>query len=166
MFIVEDLKAWCPSIRSKTSIRSGKKREFVDPSIAVAAPGGSPSLFNTDLRIFGFIFECLCIRDPRVYSSEMRGRMYYYHDRYNLEADGVLHLDDGRYALPEFKLGGDKISEGAEHLLKIESLLKNYNEKSTSKPRLPDLKMVVTGTRYGYLRPYGLYVVLIGCLID
>ena len=166
LFIVEDLEAWCPAIRSKTAIRSGLKREFVDPSIAVAALGGSPKLFNTDLQTFGFIFECLCIRDLRVYSSAMRGEMSYYHDRYDLEADGVLHLEDGRYALLEFKLGGREIDEGAEHLLEIERLVKAFNEKNDMKLRLPDLKLVVTGTQYGYLRPDGVYVVPIGCLRD
>ena len=166
LFVIEDLEAWCPAIRSKTAIRSGKKREFVDPSIAVAALGGSPKMFNTDLKTFGFIFECLCIRDLRVYSSALRGEMSYYHDRYGLEADGVLHLDDGRYALLEFKLGGREIDKGAEHLLEIERLVREYNEKNDIKLRLPDLKMVVTGTKYGFLRPDGVYVVPIGCLRD
>lgn len=166
LYIIEDLDGWCPSIRSKTSIRSGKKREFVDPSIAVAALGASPEFFNTDLKTFDFIFECLCIRDMRVYYSAMRGEMSYYHDRYGLEADGVLHLEDGRYALLEFKLGGREIEEGAAHLLKIERLIKEHNDKNTIKLRLPDLKMVVTGTKYGYLRPDGVYVVPIGCLRD
>lgn len=108
LFIIEDVEAWCPAIRSRNTIRSAVKREFVDPSIAVAALGGSPLLFNTDLRTFGFIFECLCIRDLRVYSSAFGGEMSYFHDRYGLEADGVLHLEDGRYALLEFKLGGKR----------------------------------------------------------
>lgn len=166
LFIIEDLDAWCPAIRSKTAIRSGVKREFVDPSIAVAALGGSTKLFSTDLQTFGFIFECLCIRDLRGYSSAMRGHMSYYHDRYDLEADGVLHLGDGRYALLEFKLGGREVDDSAMHLLDIERLIKKYNEKTSSKLRLPSLKMVVTGTKYGYLRPDGVYVVPIGCLRD
>lgn len=166
LFIIEDLEAWCPAIRSRSAIRSAVKREFVDPSIAVAALGGSPSFFNTDLRTFGFIFECLCIRDLRVYSSAFGGEMSYYHDRYGLEADGVLHLEDGRFALLEFKLGGREVDEGAAHLLKIEKLIREHNEKSSAKLRLPDLKMVVTGTRYGFLRPDGVYVVPVGCLRD
>lgn len=166
LFIIEDLEAWRPAIRSRSSIRSAVKREFVDPSIAVAALGGSPSFFNTDLRTFGFIFECLCIRDLRVYSSAFGGEMSYYHDRYGLEADGVLHLEDGRYALLEFKLGGREVDEGAAHLLQIEKLIREHNEMSSAKLRLPDLKMVVTGTRYGFLRSDGVYVVPVGCLRD
>lgn len=166
-FIVEDLEAWCPSIRSKSAIRSGKKREFIDPSIAVAALGCSPEFLNNDLLTFGFIFECLCIRDLRVYSSALKGEMSYYRDRYGLEADGVLHLDDGRYALLEFKLGGSKVEEGAKHLLEIEKLIRKNNKNNNKlKLRLPDLKIVITGTEYGYLRPDGVYVIPIGCLRD
>ncbi len=166
LFIVEDIEAWCPSIRSKTAIRSGIKREFVDPSIAVAALGCSPDFFNKDLQTFGFIFECLCIRDLRIYSSALRGEMSYYHDRYGLEADGVLHLEDGRYALLEFKLGSSQIDEGVKHLLQIEKLIKKYNHENERKLRLPDLKIVITGSQYGYLRPDGVYVIPIGCLRD
>ncbi len=166
LFIIEDLEAWCPPIRNKTAIRRSMKREFVDPSIAIAALGYAPDFFYTDLKTFGFIFECLCIRDLRIYSSAMRGEMSYFHDRYGLEADGVLHLQDGRYALLEFRLGSSQIDEGVKHLLKIERLIKEYNEKNKNKLRLPDLKMVVTGTEYGYLRPDGVYVIPIGCLRD
>ncbi len=165
LFIVEDLFGWCPAIRSASAMRNGKKREFVDPSIAVAALGVSPEYFDTDLKTFGFIFECLCIRDLRVYSSANNGQMSYYHDRYGLEADGVLHLDDGRYALLEFKLGSREIEEGASHLCEIEELIKKHNETEKQVPiRLPDLKIVITGTQYGYKRPDGVYVVAIGCL--
>lgn len=164
LYIIQDMNAWCPSIRSKTSIRSGVKREFVDPSIAVAALGGSPEYYDTDLQAFGFIFECLCIRDLRVYSSSLGGDMSYYNDRYGLEADGVLHLNDGRYALIEFKLGGRGIDEGAKHLCQLEKLIDEHNAVSPVLLRKPDLKMVVTGTEYGYLRPDGVYVIPIGCL--
>lgn len=164
LYIIQDMNAWCPSIRSKTSIRSGVKREFVDPSIAVAALGGSPEYYDTDLQAFGFIFECLCIRDLRVYSSSLGGDMSYYNDRYGLEADGVLHLNDGRYALIEFKLGGRGIDEGAKHLCQLEKLIDEHNAVSPVPLRKPDLKMVVTGTEYGYLRPDGVYVIPIGCL--
>lgn len=167
LFIVDDLSGWCPAIRSASAMRNGKKREFVDPSIVVAALGVSPEYFDLDLKTFGFVFECLCIRDLRVYSSAHNGQMSYYHDRYGLEADGVLHLDDGRYALLEFKLGSREIEEGAGHLCEIESLIKQHNETEKQVPiRLPDLKIVVTGTQYGYRRPDGVYVVPIGCLKD
>ena len=119
LFVIEDIDAWCPAIRSKSAIRSGKKRCFIDPSIAVAAMGASPKLLELDLKTFGFIFECMCIRDLRVYSQAMGGKVSYYHDRYGLEADIVLYLDDQRYALIECKLGSREIAEGAHHLLEM-----------------------------------------------
>ena len=119
LFVIEDIDAWCPAIRSKSAIRSGKKRCFIDPSIAVAAMGASPKLLELDLKTFGFIFEGMCIRDLRVYSQAMGGKVSYYHDRYGLEADIVLYLDDQRYALIECKLGSREIAEGAHHLLEM-----------------------------------------------
>ena len=167
LYVIEDVDAWCPAIRSKTSIKSSKKRNLIDPSIAVASLGISPEYFNTDFKTLGFLFESLCIRDLKVYSSKMRGEMSYYHDRYGLEADGVLHLKDGRYALLEFKLGSSEIDDGARHLCEIERLIKEYNKKEKQVPlRLPDLKIVITGTEYGYKREDGVLVIPIGCLKD
>ncbi len=167
LFIVEDIPAWCPAIRSKEAIRAGEKRNLIDPSIAVAALGVTPEFFNTDFKTLGFLFESLCIRDLKVYSSKMNGEISYYHDRYGLEADGVLHLKDGRYALLEFKLGTDEINDAAGHLCEIERLVKEYNEKEKQCPlRLPDLKIVVTGSQYGYQREDGVFVIPIGCLKD
>ena len=163
--IISDLPAWSPSIRSKTSIRSSVKRNLVDPSIAVAALGLAPSYFDTDFKTLGFLFECLCIRDLKAYSAALGGQISYYRDRYGLEADGVLHLSDGRYALIEFKLGSHEIDEGARHLCKIESLVRKHNESEQQVPlRMPDLKLVVTGTQYGYRRNDGVLVVPIGCI--
>ncbi|MCR5798352.1 MAG: DUF4143 domain-containing protein [Eubacterium sp.] len=167
LMIIEDIPAWCPSIRSKTSIRSSKKRNFIDPSIAVAALGVSPDYFSRDYKTLGFLFESLCIRDLKVYSSANGGQLSYYHDRNNLEADAVLHLEDGRYALIEFKLGQTEVDEGARHLCEIERLIKKHNEEEKQVPlRLPDLKVVITGTEYGYRREDGVLVVPIGCLKD
>lgn len=167
LFVIEDLEAWCPAIRSATVIRSGKKRGFIDPSIAVAALGLSPEYLEMDLRTFGFVFECMCIRDLKVYSQALGGKISYYHDRYGLEADAVLHLEDGRYALIEFKLGSAEIEEGAQHLLKIRELVKIYNEKEKQCPlREPDLLMVITGGNMAYTREDGVKIVPIGCLKD
>ena len=167
LYIIEDIDAWCPAIRSKTAIRSSKKRNLIDPSIAVAALGLSPQYFNTDFKTLGFLFESLCIRDLKIYSSAFDGDMCYYRARYGLEADGVLRLNDGRYALIEFKLGAKQIEDGAKHLLEIERLINQYNQKEKQCPlRLPDLKIVITGTEYGYKRPDGVFVIPIGCLKD
>ena len=167
LFVIEDVEAWCPAIRSATTIRSGKKRGFIDPSIPVAALGLTPEYFQSDLKTFGFIFECLCIRDLKVYSQALGGRVSYYHDRMDLEADAVLHLDDGRFALIEFKLGSREIEEGAKHLLQLQELIRKYNEKEKQVPlREPDLLMVITGGEMAYTREDGVKVVPIGTLRD
>lgn len=167
LYIIDELPAWCPAIRSKEAIRSGNKRNLADPSLAVAALGLNPDFFNSDFKTLGFLFESLCIRDLKIYSSGMNGEISYYHDRYGLEADAVLHLKDGRYALIEFKLGSREIDLGAAHLCEIERRIAAYNEKEKQVPlRLPDLKLVITATQYGYRRDDGVYVVPIGCLKD
>ena len=167
LYIIDDVDAWCPSIRSRTAVRSSKKRNLIDPSLAAAALGTDPDYFNTDFRTLGFLFESLCIRDLRIYSSAQHGIVSYYHDRYDLEADAVLHLGNGKYALIEIKLGANEIDKGAEHLCKIEELVREHNEKEKQVPiRLPDLKIVLTATEYGYRRDDGVLVIPIGCLRD
>ena len=167
LFVVEDADAWCPSIRSATAVRAGKKRELADPSIAAAALGLSPAAFATDLKTFGFFFENLVVRDLRVYSSALGGTVSHYRDRYGLEADSVLHLEDGRYALVEVKLGGRKIEEGAAHLVELRNLVRKYNETERQVPlREPDLLLVLTATDMAYTRPDGVKVVPVGCLRD
>ena len=167
LYIVSNIDAWCPSIRPKTVIRSSKKKNLIDPSIAVAALGIGPKFFNSDFKTLGFLFESLCIRDIRAYSSGHGGTVSYYRDRYGLEADIVLHLEDGRYALCEVKLGESGVDEGAEHLLEIEKLVMDQNRTEEQVPlRLPDLKIVITGTKYGYRREDGVFVIPIGCLRD
>lgn len=163
--IVCDIDAWCPAIRSKDAMRSSPKRNLIDPSLACAALGIGPEYFINDYQILGFLFESLCIRDLKIYSSAHGGEVSYYHDRYGLEADAVLHLKDGRFALIEIKLGQSEIDIGAVHLNKIESLIKEHNKtEKQNKLRLPDLKLVITGTEYGYRRDDGVLVVPIGCL--
>ncbi|MBR0171707.1 MAG: ATP-binding protein [Lachnospiraceae bacterium] len=167
LYVIDDLDAWCPAIRSKTVIRASRKRNLIDPSIAAAAMGLAPSYFIKDFKTLGFLFESLCIRDLKVYSSAMDGKTSYYRDRYGLEADCVLHLNDGRYALIEFKLGQNEVEEAAHHLCEIERLVNIHNEKEKQTPlRLPDLKLVITGTQYGYKRDDGVFVIPIGCLKD
>lgn len=167
LFVVQDIEAWSPAIRSATAIRSRLKRGFADPSIAVAALGLTPDSLQMDLRTFGFIFECMCIRDLKAYSQALDSSISYYHDRYDLEADAVLHLADGRYALIEFKLGGREIEEGAAHLLEIKRLVKEYNDaEKQTRLREPDLLMVITGGPIAYARPDGVKVLPLACLRD
>lgn len=167
LHIIDDVDAWCPVIRSKTAIRSSVKRNLCDPSLAVAALGISPEYFDRDFKTLGFLFESLVIRDLRVYSSVHNGRISYYRDRYGLKADCVLHLENGRYALIEIKLGASEIDKAAKHLLEIERLVieKNKTEPQMQLPP-PTLKIVITGTEYGYIREDGVLVVPIGCLKD
>ena len=167
LYVLEDVEAWCPNIRSKTSIRSSNKREIIDPSIAVAALGLSPEYLETDLKTFGFIFECLCIRDLKVYSNSHGGKVSYYRDKFGLESDVVLHLEDGRYALIEIKLGSREIEEGAKHLCELKKLIREHNaSERQNKLREPDLLIVLTGGPVAYKREDGVLVVPIGCLKD
>lgn len=165
LYIIDDIPAWCPAIRSKAAIRSSKKRNLIDPSLAVSSLGLSPDYFNTDFKTLGFLFESLCIRDLKIYSSLVGGEISYYHDRYGLEADCVLHLRNGHYALIEFKLGASEIDFAAKHLCEIERLIIEFNKKEKQCPlRVPDLKLIITGTEYGYKREDGVLVIPIGCL--
>lgn len=160
LFIVEDVKAWQPSLRSKTGIRTSDKRQFVDPSLAVAAIGASPQSILDDFNYFGFLFESLCVRDLRVYAENLRGTIRHYHDNNDLEADIIITLDDGRWAAVEVKLGSREIEEGAEHLKKLAANI------DASKCQAPAFLMVLTGGELAYIRDDGVYVVPIGCLKD
>ena len=164
LYVIDDLPAWQPSIRSATTIRASKKKAFVDPSIATAALVFSPEVLLQDLKTFGFIFECLCIRDLKVYSCAMGGHVSYYHDRYGLEADCVLHLSDGRYALIEIKLGSREIEEGAARLIELKNLIQKANEGKQAKIREPDLLIVITGGEMAYTRNDGVIIIPIGTL--
>lgn len=165
LFVIDNVDAWCPAIRSKTAIRSGLKRTFIDPSIAVAALGLTPQALMTQLKTFGFIFEQMCIRDLKAYTLGFDNHISYYRDRYGLEADLVLHLADGRYALIECKLGSREIDDGAKHLLEIKRLIVEYNQKENQVPlREPDLLIVMTGGHIAYTRPDGVKVVPLACL--
>ena len=165
LFVVCDIPAWCPAIRSSASMRSTPKRGMCDPSVAVAALGATPEYFLKDFKTFGFIFESLVIRDLKVYSMALGGKLSYYHDRYGLEADAVLHLKDGRYALIEIKLGSSEIEEGAKHLLKIRNLIREYNKTEKQCPLAePDLLMVITGGAMGYTRDDGVHIVPVSAM--
>ena len=167
LFVIQDLPAWCPAIRSASAIRSGMKREFCDPSIAVSALGLTPQILEMDLKTFGFIFETMGIRDLRAYSQAMRGSLSYYHDRYDLETDAVLRIANGQFALIEFKLGSSEIEEGANHLIELRDLIREYNKYEKQVPlREPDLMMVITGGQLAYTREDGVKVIPLACLRD
>lgn len=141
------------------------KRSFTDPSIAVAAMGVDAKALETQLKTFGFIFEQMCIRDLRAYTQGFGNYISYYRDRYGLEADLVLHLADGRYALIECKLGSFEIDDGAKHLLEIKRLINEHNKTEKQVPlREPDLLIILTGGQMAYTRPDGVKVVPLACL--
>lgn len=160
IFVIEDVEAWNPNLRSKTAIRSSDTRYFTDPSIATAALGLGPSDLIADLNTFGLIFETLCMRDLRVYAEALNGNVYHYRDKNGLECDAVIHLRDGRYGLIEIKLGGDKlIGQGAATLLTLAEKI------DTTKMKSPSFLMVLTATGdYAYRREDGVLVVPIGSL--
>lgn len=162
IFVIEEMEAWNPNLRSKTAIRTSNTRYFVDPSIAVAALGIGPQDLINDLRTFGLFFETLCIRDLRVFAGALNGKVYHYRDKTELECDAVVHLRNGSYGLIEIKLGGDKlIEEGVETLKKLRDKL------DTSKMKNPSFLMVLVGVgKYAYKRNDGIFVVPLGCLKD
>ena len=167
LFILSELDAWSPRIRSATAIRSGAKRMIADPAIAVAALGLSPATLEKDMKTFGFIFEALVARDLSVYSLPYDGQLSYYRDRYGLESDFVLHLSDGRYALIECKLGENGIEEGKAHLRKLRSLIEKHNENIERYEEYiepPSLLVVITGGRIAHTSEDGIHVVPIGTL--
>lgn len=167
LYVIEDIPAWNPNIRSKTSIRSSNKKMFIDPSVAVTAMGLSPQMLTQDFETFGFLFENLCIRDLKVYASSLGGHLSYYRDRMNLEIDAVLHLNDGRYALIEFKLGAKQIEDAAKHLLEVVNLIRTANDsRPVHKIKEPDILMIITGGEMAYSRKDGVKVIPIGCLRD
>lgn len=160
LFVIEDLSAWNPNLRSKTAIRTSPTRHFVDPSIATAALGLGPADLINDLNTFGLIFESLCIRDLRVYADALDGQIYHYCDKNGLECDAVIHLRNGSYGLIEIKLGGeDHIDKGAASLLDLK------NKIDPKKMKLPSFCMVLVGTgQFSYTRPDGVLVVPITML--
>lgn len=162
LFVIEDLAAWNPNIRSKASIRTSDTRHFVDPSIGTAALGLGPKNLINDLQSFGFFFEDMVVRDLRVYADALDGKLYHYRDSNGLECDTVLHRRNGSYALMEVKLGGEKsIEEGAQSLI---SLAKNIDTGRMPEPSF--LAVIVGVGSYAYRRKDGVYVLPIGCLKD
>lgn len=160
IFVIEDMPAWNPNLRSKAAIRTSDTRYFVDPSIAVAALGIGPKDLMADLNTFGFIFENLCVRDLRVYAEALNGNVYHYRDSLGLECDAVIHLRNGQYGLVEIKLGGDKlIEEGAANLIKLRDRI------DTDRMAHPSFLMILTAVgNFVYQRQDGIYVVPVTCL--
>lgn len=163
IFVIEDMEAWNPNLRSKTAIRTSDNRYFVDPSIATAALGLGPNDLINDLNTFGLLFETLCVRDLRVFAEALDGKVYHYRDKSGLECDAVVHLRNGNYGLIEIKLGGDSlIKEGVDALIDLKDKI------DTTKMKKPSFLMVLTAVgQYAYKRSEdGVLIVPIGCLKD
>ena len=162
IFVIEDMSAWSPNLRSKTAIRTSDTRYYVDPSIATAALGLGPEDLIGDLNTFGLLFETMVVRDLRVYADALDGQVYHYRDKNGLECDAVVHLRNGRFGLIEIKLGGESLIEEGAHTLK-----RLADKIDTTRMKSPSFLMVLTGRgQYAYRREDGVYVVPIGCLKD
>lgn len=160
IFVVEDLPAWNPALRSKTALRTSPKRHFVDPSIATAVLRITPDSLLDDFNTFGFLFESLCIRDLRIYAQALDGEVFHYRDKSGLEADAIVHLKDGRWGAIEMKMGSKEIEDAAENLKKLREKI------NLDKMREPSFLMILTGTELAYRRQDGVNIVPIGCLKD
>ncbi|MGI6711099.1 MAG: ATP-binding protein [Bacilli bacterium] len=160
IFVIEDLPAWSPFLRSKTTIRVSDTRHFVDPAIAAYFLGATSEDLKNDWKTFGNLFESLVIRDLRVYAQANNGKVYHYRDKNELEVDAIIHLNNGKWGAVEIKLGSSDIDKAALNLLKLKEKI------DIDKMREPSFLMVVTGTKYAYKRDDGVLVVPIGCLKD
>ncbi|MBQ0129179.1 MAG: ATP-binding protein [bacterium] len=160
IFVIENMPAWNPNLRSKAAIRTSDTRYFVDPSVAAAALRLGPSDLIADLNTFGLLFETLAARDLRVYADALDGDVFHYRDKNGLECDAVLHLRNGHYGLIEVKIGGEKwIEQGAENLISLSNII------NTEKMYEPSFMMVLTAVGdFAYRRKDGIYVVPITCL--
>ena len=160
IFVIEDMEAWNPNLRSKAAIRTTDTRYFVDPSIATASLGLGPDDLMKDLSTLGLLFETMAVRDLRVYAEAIDGNVFHYRDNNGLECDSVVHLRNGHYGFVEIKLGGETlINEGAANLLSLSKKI------DTDKMFAPSFMMVLVGTgHYSYQRDDGVLVVPIGCL--
>lgn len=154
LYILEDMRAWNPNIRSKTSIRSTPTRHFVDTSIACRALGVSPKDLMGDLESFGLFFEDMAVRDLRIYTESLGGEVLHYRDNAGLECDAVLHLDDGRWGAVEIKLGGDdNIEAGASTLKQLKSKIEEKSDENA-----PSFLLVLTAVGGAYRREDGVFV--------
>ncbi len=168
LYIVEDIDSWMPfDARSKTTITKNPKRNFIDPSLAVAALRIDENYLKNDLNLLGFLFESLCIRDIKIYAESIGGEISYIRTRNGLEVDIVVHFRDDLYALVECKLWETEIEKAAKHLKIFRDAFKTGSYErlnSPSKERGPEFCAIITNSNHAYLREDGIYVIPIGCL--
>ena len=158
LFVIDDLPAWSPSLRSKTAIRTTAKRHFSDPSIATAALGATTKRLFNDFCTFGLLFEALCIRDLRIYADSLDGTVYHYRDAKGIEVDAIIQMRDGRWGAVEVKMGAGDIETAAENLMNFKMNI------DTARMQEPSFLMVLTGTEYAFRMENGVWIVPLGCL--
>jgi len=158
LFVIDDLPAWSPNLRSKTAIRTTAKRHFSDPSIGAAALGATTKRLFNDFCTFGLLFEALCIRDLRVYADSLDANVYHYRDSKGIEIDAIIQMNDGRWGAAEVKMGAGYIEAAAENLLKFKANI------DTEKMQEPSFLMVLTATETAFQMENGVWVVPLGCL--
>ena len=158
IYVVDDLPAWCPKLRSKTVVRTSPIRHFSDPAIGAFFLNASANDLLQDPETFGLYFESLVIRDLRAYATPLGGQVLHYRDKSGLEADAIIHLSDGRWAAFEVRLGRGAIDSAAKHLLKLKERVDSEQEGD------PAFLAVVTYTGFAYRRNDGVFVIPIGCL--
>ena len=174
LFVIKDIDAWTPQIRSKTAIRSSKKHIFIDPSIALAALGISPEYFYTDLDLFGHVFENMILRDLNVYAAAHNARILHYTDDMGLEADAVYQAGNGKYALIEIKTGANRIPEAEKTLLKFREVIRKHNENAAKDEKHPKplyrepsaLIIICATTPMAYTTTNGVKIIPAGCMKD
>jgi predicted AAA+ superfamily ATPase len=158
LMVLESQPAWRPHLCSKAMLRQASKRHFCDPSLAVAALGGSADRLLNDLELLGLLFESLVIRDLRVFAQALDGEVFHYRDNYGVEVDAVVQLRDGRWGAIEIKLGSAQVDAAAASLLRFQ---RQIDRRQTGEPAF---LAVICGKGYGYRRPDGVVVIPIGAL--
>lgn len=156
LYIIDNIPAWSPKLRSKSTIRSSDKRQLIDPSIAAVSLGAKPNDLINDMETFGFLFESLCSRDLAIYVESIGGKISHYRDSDQLEIDLILHLSDGKWGAVEVKTGLNEIDKASKNLLKLRDKI--------DEEKAPSFLMIITGSDYSYVTEEGIYVVPLGCL--
>ena len=164
IYMIQNIHAWSPNIRSASTMKATTKKEFIDPSIATSALNLSPEKLFQDLKTTEFIFETLCIRDLKVYANKLGGKIYYFRKGDKLEIYCVLLLNDGRYGLIEIKLGKKEIKKGSKNLHKAKDIIQENIAKNNTKVPEPSFLSVLTGGEVACTKYDDIKIIPIGCL--
>ena len=132
--IYYEIPAYQRSFMSLSSATTSKKKELIDPSLATILLGITENNIFNDMRMFGFLFESLAIRDLKIYIEHLGGSISYFRDASGNEVDAIVQLD-GKIGAIEIKLGSGFLEEAINNLNKIE---KSFGRKF-------DFKAVING---------------------